>query len=447
MANHASRRFLPRGIYGRAALILFLPIVTLMLVVSVMFLQRHFDGVTRQMTGSMVRELGFVADQIAGAKSLPQARAAAQSVAVPLGLAVTLPADGPVRDARRWYDFSGRTVTAELYARLPAVVGVDLARDEKQVRVLMEGRHGPYTLGFERGRVSASNPHQLLVLMGMTAVLMSGIAVIFLRNQMRPIKRLARAAEEYGKGRVVPYRLSGAVEVRSAGAAFLDMRNRIERSNEQRTLMLSGISHDLRTPLTRLRLSVSMLGDDGPPDPADLAAMAADIDEMGRMIDAFLDFARDEAQDSAPEPVPVRPFVQAILADAQRAGQPVTLGLVEAGDERVVLRPDLLRRAIENLLANAIKFGSRAEVDVIITPAQLLVAVEDDGPGIPDIRRDDALRPFTRLDPARGHNRGQGGVGLGLSIAADVARGHGGSLRLASGARLGGLRAEIRLPR
>ena len=442
------KRLFPRGIYARAALILFLPVVTVMLVVSIMFLQRHFERVTQQMTASTARELAFIAARIEAAPDLEAARAAAEPIAAPLGLALALPDATPVNDGRAPLDLSGRVVIDELRAELPQVTGVDLTGGDKRVRVGMTGPHGPYAISFARQRVSADNPHQLLVLMMFTALLMTGIATIFLRNQLRPIRRLARAAEAYGKGRNLPYKPSGAIEVRSAGAAFLDMRNRLERASEQRKLMLSGISHDLRTPLTRLRLSVSMLSPDLPPEAAEIAAMEGDIAEMRHLIDAFLDFARNEAQDRPAEPVAALPFLRDIVSDAQRAGQAVAL-IVSAGTEtdQITIRPDSLRRAVENLIGNAVRHGSHAEIEASLGPRSLIIAVEDDGPGIPEDRFEEALRPFTRLDPARGQNRGQGGAGLGLSIAADVARAHGGLLRLARGVRLGGLRAEIVLPR
>ena len=453
MAN-ANRRdwaknILPRGIYGRAALILFLPVVTLLLVVSVTFLQRHFDRVTRQMTSSMAHEVTLISRRVDRAGDADIAALAGRSIAAPLGLTLRLPDPQAAReDSRLFYDFTGRIVIEELRGSIPQVRAVDLTTDNRRVIVTMIGPFGPYTLSFERARVSASNPHQLLVLMVLTALLMSGIATIFLRNQLRPIRRLAKAAEEYGRGRVVTYRIGGAAEVRSAGAAFLDMRNRIERSNEQRKLMLSGISHDLRTPLTRMKLSLSMLSSDQAPDQGEIQAMQADIAEMSQMVEAFLDFARDEAQEGPPTTVQVLPYLRSIVADAQRAGQNVELARADGtDDDKVTFRADTLRRAIENLVGNGVRHGTRVEIDAVLRPRSLLIAIEDDGPGIPEDRRDEAMRPFTRLDASRNRDPGQGGAGLGLSIAADVVRAHGGQLRLGRGARLGGLRAELVLPR
>ncbi|WP_018000426.1 ATP-binding protein [Paracoccus sp. N5] len=440
------KRFMPRGLYGRAALILFLPVVVVTVVVTVMFLQRHFEDVTRQMTSGMTGEIGLVAARIEAAPDLAAARASADAVAGPLGLALTLPAPTARGDRHAFYDLSGRIVIAELHARVPAVGAVDLGQ-RREVRVTLRSRHGDYLLVFPRARVSASNPHQLLVLMVGTSLLMTAIATIFLRNQLRPIRRLARAAEEYGKGRIIPYRPAGASEIRSAGTAFLEMRARIERQNEQRKQMLSGVSHDLRTPLTRLRLGLSMLSPDYPPEPDEIAALESDVAAMGTMVDAFLDHARDAAQDAPPRSEPALDFLRGIVADAQRGGQDVRLHAL-TGDEsgRATFSRDSLRRAIENLIGNAVRYGERAEVDAALGPSYFRISVEDDGPGIPPERREEALRPFTRLDPARNQNQGQG-VGLGLAIAADIARAHGGQLRLGEGERLGGLRAEIVIPR
>lgn len=445
------KRLMPRGLYGRAALILFLPLVVVTMVVAVMFLQRHFEDVTQQMSESMARELSFVSRRIERTDDAATAAIAGTQLAAPLGVTLRIPPDGPARDARAFYDLSGRVVARTLRENLPQIRAVDLS-DRKRVVATLEGRWGPYQLSFERERVSASNPHQLLVLMLLTSLLMSAIASIFLRNQLRPIRRLARAAEDYGKGRITPYRPSGASEVRSAGTAFLDMRNRIERLNEQRRLMLSGISHDLRTPLTRLQLGLSMMGPDLPPESDEIADLQRDVAQMSRMVEAFMDFARDTVHDSPAEAVAVGPFLAQIVADAQRSGQDLQLRTLDgiAGPEDcnavATFRPDALRRAIENLIGNAVRYGSRAEISAQLGPRSLRVRVEDDGPGIPPDQIEDALRPFSRLDPARNQNRGEG-VGLGLAIAADIARAHGGQLRLSHGDSLGGLRAELVIAR
>lgn len=422
------KRYMPRGLYGRAALILLLPVVALQLVVSVVFVQRHFEGVTEQMSREIARQINATLDP-------KREQDEGINDALRFDFLPTSSGEVPDRDLRRWYDFSGIVVIRTLRTY---VIGFERAHlvDDWTVLVWVQRGDGPLTLiEFDRERASASNPHQLLVNMVVFGALLTVIAYLYLRNQLRPITRLAQAAEAFGRGRHVPYSPSGAVEVRSAGHAFLDMRARIERQIEQRTMMLSGISHDLRTPLTRLRLAVSMLEDD------DREPLERDIDDMQKLIDAFLDFARGNADSAQPEATDIPGFVQRVVNDCARSGTPVRL-VETSGAGRVMLRHMAMRRAIENLIGNAERYGSRCEVSVVLTEKSLRIRIEDDGPGIATDQRDAALRPFVRLDPARNQDKGSG-VGLGLAIAADIARAHGGVLRLGKSESMGGLRADI----
>ena len=419
------KHYMPRSLYGRAALILVLPIVVLQLVVSVIFIQRHFDDVTTQMSHSMAIELRLVIDEYS--------QSGVSASAAPLAIEVQ---SGTIaEERRRWYDFAGLVVRRELLASLDALAAIDMP-DGRVLRVGVESARGPVILSFDRLRVSASNPHQLLVNMLLVGVLMTVVAYIYLRNQLRPIKRLAKAAAAFGRGQVVEYRPSGAVEVRAAGHAFLDMRNRIERQIEQRTLMLSGVSHDLRTPLTRMKLGLALLEDE------EREPLERDVVEMQRLVDEFLSFAKG-ASEGEPEATEPFGFLREIVQDCQRAGQDVILGELEGeGGGTVGLRRIGIRRAVENLVGNAVRYGNRAVVSVMLTERVLRIRVEDDGPGIAAQDREEALRPFARLDAARNQNSGSG-VGLGLSIAMDVARAHGGMLRLGESHALGGLRADI----
>ncbi|MEL6889484.1 MAG: ATP-binding protein, partial [Pseudomonadota bacterium] len=290
----------------------------------------------------------------------------------------------------------------------------------------------------DRRRVSASAPHQLLVNMVFFGVLITLVAFFYMRNQLRPIKRLANAAEAFGRGNVIPYTPSGATEVRAAGTAFVDMRTRIERQIETRTLMLSGVSHDLRTPLTRMRLALSMLDD------ADRVPLERDVDDMQGMIDAFLSFAKGESE-AEPEDTDPIALATGLVSAAQRGGQPVVMKEVE-GAGTVTLRVAAIKRALDNLITNAVRYGRRAEVSVRLSEKSLRFRVEDEGPGIPEDMHADAQRPFVRLDQSRNQDRGSG-VGLGLAIATDIARAHGGVLRLGRSEALGGLRADIVIAR
>ncbi len=431
---------LPRSLFGRAALILVVPIVAIQLVVSVVFIQRHFEGVTRQMTEAVRIEIKALLSAVDSAPDLQTAQAEAARVGAALELRPSLPvAAMPDADLRGFWDWSGRVVILTL-RNLPELRTVDLLSESKQVRAYFATSKGLMEVTLERSRVSASNPHQLLVLMLLVSILMTLIAYVFLRNQLTPITRLSQAAEAFGKGQVLPYRPRGATEVRAAGNAFLDMRARIERQIESRTLMLSGVSHDLRTPLTRLKLGLAVL-----PEDEEVEALKRDVEQMQRLVDEFLSFARGDAME---EPVAVDPagLVRHVVENAVRMGQPVTLGAVDWPGGKLRLRPEAVTRALENLIGNAVRFANHAQVSLAATDRQVRLIVEDDGPGIPKAAREEAMVPFKRLDAARDPNRG-GGVGLGLSIAADVARSHGGALKLSDSEAMGGLRAELSLAR
>jgi len=433
------KKYMPRGIYARAALILILPVLLLQLLVSVIFIQRHFEGVTRLMTSAVNIELRFLVATANDAETLVAAQSEIARLGGPLQIRTTLPADDMIAaDIKPLQDLTGATVIEILRAGLTGIRAVSL-EDRRRVMVWVETRHGPLKMDLSRRRVSASNPHQLLVIMVVLGALMTAIAYVFLRNQLRPIKRMARAAADYGKGRITPFTPTGAVEVRAAGMAFLDMRNRIERQSQSRTLMLSGVSHDLRTPLTRMRLGLSLI------DPADAAPLMRDVDDMERLLNAFLDFARSDAADSLEPAVPAE-IVQAVVADAERMQQNVVLGDIEGPTDPISLRPLAIRRALDNLVGNALRYGTNAQVGVSVTDRAVRFWVEDDGPGIPPEKHDEALSPFVRLDPARNQDQGSG-VGLGLSIVADIARTHGGVLRLGQSDRMGGLKAELVLAR
>ncbi len=436
MALLRPKSFLPRGLFGRATLILVLPIVAIQLVVSTAFLQRHFEGVTRQMTQGIATELGYVLD------GADQSFAEGARRAEVLGMQVAAgdPAELAVGENRYFYDWSGWAVIQTLREKVrPGIGMIDLVSLNRTVRLVTSTANGPLEVQIDRRRVSASNPHQLLVLMAFASLLLTLIAYFFLRNQLKPITALADAASAFGKGRHVPYRPRGALEVRAAGTAFLDMRARIERQIEQRTLLLSGVSHDLRTPLTRLRLGLAMQ-----PDTEDTEALLADVADMERLVDEFLAFVRGDAMEGEESVDPVALLDRAVEA-ASRTGGKVTRGTV-TGTGEVRLRPMAVMRAIDNLISNGLKFGTRVVVGLTMTDRMVRFTVEDDGPGIPKDLREEAMRPFVRLSEARDPNRG-GGVGLGLSIAADIARNHGGALRLSDSVALGGLRAELEIAR
>lgn len=410
----------------------------LQLVVSIVFIQRHFEGVTRQLTQNVLIELSYIIDSIDQAPTIEAGRLVARDLGPVLDIRVRFPAMTQYEDRRKWYDLTGRVVIEKLRDEMPNVVGIDLVESGSRVNMTVDSRHGRVGLTFSRKRVSASNPHQLLVLMIFTGILMTFVSFVFLRNQLKSITRLAEAADAFGKGRPIKYRPSGATEVRSAGAAFLDMRARIERQIEQRTLMLSGVSHDLRTPLTRMTLQLNLME-----ETEDTAALLSDVQDMQSLVDEFLAFSRGDALD---DPVPVDATALALqtVSSAQRAGQKVELGQIDTTGV-TPLRATAIVRALENLIGNAVRYGGYARVSVHRLDKFIRIRVEDNGPGIAEEDRDQAVKPFARLDPAR--NLNMAGAGLGLSIAADIARSHGGSLKLGRSVELGGLCADLILSR
>ncbi|MBY6055094.1 HAMP domain-containing protein [Leisingera daeponensis] len=433
------KRYMPRSLYARAALILVVPIVALQIVISVVFIKRDLEDVTVQMTATIQREMELLRQFADAAPDQETALAQIAPLLQPLQMqARFLPPGAPLpEDEFSLIEFSGRVVREEMEKTFPGFLAARFLPD-RMVQVYFGTAHGLVELSFDRRRLTAAAPHQLIVTMLLFGFLMMMISFLYMRNQLRPIKRLANAAEAFGRGRAVPYSPSGATEVRAAGSAFLDMRARIERQIEQRTLMLSGVSHDLRTPLTRMKLELAML------DEEDAAPMLRDVDEMQALLDAFLDFSRGAAV-SEPEPVDPQELVRGIISDWQRQEKQVALGEMTGAGE-VMLRRQPMQRAVSNLISNAVRYGSRARVSVAVTDKSMRIRVEDDGPGIPAEQRGDAVRPFTRLDPARNQDRGTG-VGLGLAIVADTARAHGGTLRLGESTDLGGLKADIVIAR
>ncbi|MDT2073532.1 MAG: ATP-binding protein [Planktomarina sp.] len=423
------KRLLPRTLYGRAAAILLLPMLTLQLAVTAVFVQRHFEDVTVQMTNNLLFEIKMVLDELNNRSISNVAGTMAQSLRLELrSWDGVISENSPV-----FYDISGRTITPLIFEKLPKVYDIDLS-DLDQVSVGMESAKGLIKIVFARNRVSASNPHQVLVLMVFTGIFMTVIAFFFLRNQLRPIKRLSLASAAFGRGQSVAFNPTGAIEVRAAGHAFLDMRDRIERQIEQRTMMLSGVSHDLRTPITRLQLGLELL--DGP----EVQDLKKDVDSMRFMVDSFLNYARDSAAD----PVADVDLVDLLTELGLRLSPPVKPRVV--GSPRLLaLRQVPVARALDNLLTNALRYADCVQILIRFESQDISIFVSDNGPGIPADQRDQAIKPFVRLEAARGQNHGSG-VGLGLAIAADVAKSHGGSLILNDSAELGGLSVEVRLP-
>ena len=424
---------MPKRLYWRAAFILLFPVIFLQLIVSVVIIKRHFEGVTEQMTGTVASQIKLIATKVEAAE-IDAAIELSEALNMKL---LAVESDKSIGlNSKRFYDVSGIVVIRELY-KLKWVQNVDLL-DDDYVTVTLRLADMIFQLQFDRARVSASNPHQLIVNMVVFGAFFTLIAFMYLRNQLRPITRLAVAAEAFGRGQTVPYTASGAIEVKAAGNAFLEMRNRIERHIEQRTMILSGVSHDLRTPLTRLKLGISLLDSD------DKEPLERDLEEMRLMLDEFLTFAKaQDNEQSNFELLTVSSIIDSLKDDYQRSNAKLQVANnITTGS--YFMRPSLIRRALDNIIGNALRYGTLANLKVTIDNEYINFIVEDDGPGIPEEMRPEALKPFSRLDPARNQDKGMG-VGLGLPIASDIAQAHGGSLRLLKSDKYGGLRAEFKI--
>ena len=427
------KSYMPKRLYFRAALILVFPVVLLQLIVSIVFIQRHFEGVTVQMTRTVAAELDLITEVIER-----EGAVAAQKIARSLGMSMSIVAQNTsFIERRRMYDLTGLVVRRELLA-LPEILTVDLP-DNRKVNARIKSGQEYFDLQFSRRRVSASNPHQLIVYLLVFGAFFTVIAFFYLRNQLRPITRLADAAEAFGHGKNVPYDPSGALEVRAAGQAFLDMRERIQRHLKQRTMILSGVSHDLRTPITRLKLGLSFL----PKEQRE--PLEKDVEDMNLLLNEFLDFAKFENKTDVPaENTYPSLLVDELIENFSRTDVKIeTIG--EIGNTPFKLKPFAVKRALENLINNANRYGDQILIEKKIDDNFLIFSVHDDGPGIDESQHDEVLQPFTRLDPSRNQNKGSG-VGLGLPIAKEIAEDHGGILKLSVSSLLNGLCASLIIP-
>ena len=434
------KRLMPRRLFSRSLMIIVIPMLLLQTVVTIVFFDRHYRITTAIMTRGVVNDIGYMV-MLENSQPLGAERDRNRQVAATIFgyTAEFLPGEQLTRTVSAPTTVLDRNLDFIFRSELAPNVSFDTQRYPDYVDVRMQLPDGVLRLLVPRARVTASSADIFVLWMIGSSLVLIAIAVLFLRNQVKPIERLAAAAESFGKGRpVADFKPSGATEVRKASAAFIQMRERIERFVQQRTDMLAGISHDLKTPLTRMRLQLAMM----PKDP-DTDAMAADLAEMERMLNEYLEFARGEGAE-VPEQTELGALVKDAATDAARAHhapERVRFGPVE--NMMIAVRPHALKRCLTNLIDNALKYGGRAEISLKHNGRNVEIAVEDEGPGIADARKEEAFRPFHRLD--EGRNLQAGGVGLGLTIARDIARSHGGDVLLQDRAN-GGLRAVIRLP-
>ncbi len=433
------KRYLPKSLYARVVLIVILPIFLMQTFVTYVFFERHWDLVSANLSANTAGQIALVTRLYSEAADPFERRRIEADALEDLDISVRFEPGGKIpagKDKTTPFTMYSDTLRRLLDESIDGPFWFDTRSWPAYVEIRVQIDDGYLVFLPRRDRVFATNgPIFVLWLVGVT-LLLGWIAIVFLRNQVRSILRLAEAAEAFGRGRDKPdFRPSGATEVRRAGRAFIAMRERIKRHMHQRTAMLAGFSHDLRTPLTRMKLALAMQ-----PDTPDVEALRGDVAEMERMVDAYLTFARDISASEPPELADVSELLRAAAGEARRAGQNVEAD-IESGLS-AHCRREALRRAVGNLLENARKYAPNAWLSARRKGEFAEIIVDDDGEGIAPSQYEEAFKPFVRLDKGV---KSAGGVGLGLSIVREVARSHGGEAILAASPK-GGLRAVLRVP-
>ncbi|MGY6661414.1 MAG: ATP-binding protein [Glycocaulis sp.] len=433
----AFKRYLPTSLFGRSLLIIVLPVAIMQVAVTWSFFEEHWQTVTARLSESVAGDVALVTALVerSGPESVdPIANLAFETV----GLSVDMREGDVLPTSRRTAFFRAldRSLRRALTARLDNEFWFDTTRYPEYVDIRVQVDAGVLRFIASRERAFATTGHIFILWIVGASTLLSAVSIIFIRNQAKPIQRLAAAAEAFGRGQdTAGFRPAGAREVRQAATAFIDMRERLVRYVEQRTALLAGVSHDLRTPLTRLRLQLAMM-----PAGPDREAAIQDIAEMEMALDEYLAFARGQSGEESAY-TDLAELCRSLAAKAGRSGCMISLDVPDVLTREV--RPGTLTRAVSNLVHNAAAHGKTVSLSLVDTGGRIEFRVEDDGPGIPPELYEEAFRPFSRLDPARNSNTT--GVGLGLAIARDAARAHGGDVFLERSG-LGGLKAVLWIP-
>ena len=429
---------MPRGLYARSLIIIIAPMVLLQSVVAFVFMERHWQTVTQRLSTAVTRDIAAVIDII---ETYPQDADYEQVIRMArerlnLNIAILPPDPLPAPAPKPFFSILDRILSEEITRQIGRPFWIDTVGNSNLVEIRIQLDDKVLRVLALRSSAYASNTHIFLLWMVGTSLVLLFIAILFLRNQIRPIQKLAEAAESFGKGRPLPtdFRPRGAIEVR-ASLAFIQMRERIEKQIEQRTTMLSGVSHDLRTILTRFKLQLALSNDTKVNE-----ALEKDVADMQSMLEGYLSFAKSDAKEETGE-LNLQDMLDHVRADGKLSGKTVRTSLIGRPD--IVVRPGAFRRLVTNLTSNAFRYAESVEIVARNSKGWLTLTIDDDGPGIPEDQREDVFRPFFRLDEAR--NLNESGTGLGLSIARDIARSHGGDIRL-DDSPMGGLRAELRLP-
>ncbi|MCB1548616.1 MAG: HAMP domain-containing protein [Hyphomicrobiaceae bacterium] len=433
---------MPKGLYARALIIIIAPIVLLEGVIAFVFMERHYQAVTRRLSEATARDISALIEIYRDYNNYDDYSRLVEIARDRLNLSLqVLPAgDLPATRPKPFFGLLDRTLSNEIRKRIASPFWIDTVGQSRHVEIRVKLDTAVLRFLATRSQTFASNSHIFLMWMVGTSVVLLTVAILFLRNQIRPILRLAEAANAFGKGRPVPkdFRPRGAREVREAAMAFLEMADRIKQHVDQRTTMLAGVSHDLRTILTRFKLQVTLLGESKETDD-----LLGDVREMQHMLEDYLAFARGDGGEEA-QPTNVRELLEEVRDEALRLGPDVELKMRRRRKDVIIpLKRQAFKRAITNLVTNALRFGDKVSIRAVSDRQWLRIEVDDDGPGIPPDEREQVFKPFYRLDNAR--NQDTSSTGLGLAIARDIVRGHGGNVTLGT-SQLGGLKAIILVP-
>lgn len=433
------RRRVPMGLYARSLLIVVIPMVLLQSIVAFVFMERHWQLVTQRLSAAVTNDIAAVVDLIT---TFPREGDIDQIVRIAreqldLNISVEPGGELPPPRPKPFFEILDHILSEEISNQIRRPFWIDTVGNSKIVEIRIKLEDGRILRVYaRRNQAYASNTHIFLVWMVGASLVLLAIAILFLRGQIRPILALAHAAESFGKGQKIDdFAPRGAEEIRRAGLAFILMRERIERQIEQRTAMLTGVSHDLRTILTRFKLQLALAGDN-----PDLESLNQDVEDMQNMLEGYLAFARGEAEEDVGE-LKLSDLMARFAAEAELFGKTLTTSI--EGEDEVHVRPNAFTRLLVNLVSNAYRYADSVCVEARHGAKWLTITVDDDGPGIPEPAREDVFKPFFRLDEAR--NLDSSGTGLGLAIARDIARSHGGNVTLAE-SPLGGLRATVRVP-